>query len=96
MIINIGDTIKANHGRSGEIINIGIATEANDIAAENATALNAQTQVTSLGYTGAVTYTGDNGTHLCYFSQIEDNLTEKEKSDVDVQIKLENEQQLGK
>ena len=27
MIINVGDTIKANHGRSGEIINIGIATE---------------------------------------------------------------------
>ena len=25
MIINVGDTIKANHGRSGEIINIGIA-----------------------------------------------------------------------
>ena len=24
MIINIGDTITANHGRSGEIINIGI------------------------------------------------------------------------
>ena len=43
MIINVGDTIKANHGRTGEIINIGIATEATDIAAENDTALNAKT-----------------------------------------------------
>ncbi len=42
MIINVGDTIKANHGRTGEIINIGIATEATDIAAENDTALNAK------------------------------------------------------
>jgi hypothetical protein len=96
MIINVGDIIKANHGRSGEIINIGIATEANDIAAENDTALNAKTYDTSLGYTGAVTYTGDNGTYWCYFNQIEDNLTEKENSDVDVQLNLEMEQQLGK
>ena len=51
MIINIGDTIKANHGRTGEIINIGIATETNDIAAEYDTALNAKTYDTSLGYT---------------------------------------------
>ena len=91
MIINIGDTITANHGRSGEIINIGIATEATDIAAENDTALNAKTYDTELGYTGAVTYTGDNGTYWCYFNQIEDNLTEKEKSDVDVAIEQENE-----
>ena len=54
MIINVGDTIKTNHGRSGEIINIGIATEANDIAAENDTALNAKTYDTSLGYTLAL------------------------------------------
>ena len=51
---------------------------------------NAKTYDTSLGYTG-VTYTGDNGTYWCYFSQIEDNLTEKEKSDVDVGIEQENE-----
>ena len=43
------------------------------------------------GYTGAITYTGDNGTYWCYFSQIEDNLTEKEKSDVDIAIEQENE-----
>ena len=91
MIINVGDKILANKGRIGEIINIGIATEKSDIAAENDTALNAKTYDTSLGYTGAVTYTGDNGTYWCYFNQIEDNLTEKEKSDVDVQINLDNE-----
>ena len=96
MIINVGDTIKANHGRTGEIINIGIATEATDIAAENDTALNAKTYDTSLGYTGAITFTGkdtfgNTGTYWCYFSQIEDNLTEKEKSDVDIAIEQENE-----
>ena len=91
MIINVGDKILGNHGRVGEIINIGIATEMTDIAAENDTALNAKTYDTDLGYKGAVTYSGDNGTYWCYFDQIEDNLTEKEKSDVDVQINLENE-----
>ena len=92
MIINVGDTIKGNHGRTGEIINIGIATEVNDVAAENDTALNAKTYDTDLGYKGAVTYTNEQGgTYWCYFNQIEDNLTEKEKSDVDVQINLENE-----
>ena len=49
MIINVGDKIVGNHGRVGEIINIGIATEANDIAAENDTALNAKTYDTDLG-----------------------------------------------
>ena len=91
MIINVGDKILGNHGRVGEIINIGIATEMTDIAAENDTALNAKTYDTDLGYKGAVTYSGDNGTYWCYFSQIEDNLTEKEKSDVDIAIEQENE-----
>ena len=91
MIINVGDKIIGNHGRTGEIINIGIATETTDIAAENDTALNAKTYDTDLGYKGAVTYSGDNGTYWCYFDQITENLTEKEKSDVDVQINLENE-----
>ena len=91
MIINVGDKIVGNHGRVGEIINIGIATEMTDIAAENDTALNAKTYDTDLGYKGAVTYSGENGTYWCYFDQIEDNLTEKEKSDVDVQINLDNE-----
>ena len=91
MIINVGDKILGNHGRVGEIINIGIATEMTDIAAENDTALNAKTYDTDLGYKGAVTYSGENGTYWCYFDQIEENLTEKEKSDVDVQINLDNE-----
>ena len=38
MKINIGDTIRDERGREGEIINIGIATESTDIAAENDTA----------------------------------------------------------
>ena len=91
MIINLGDTIVDERGREGVVTNIGIATEPTDIAAENDTALNAKTYDTSLGYTGAVTYTGDNGTDWCYFNQIEDNLTEKEKSDVDIAIEQENE-----
>ena len=91
MIINIGDTIVDERGRTGVVTNIGIATEKTDIAAENDTALNAKTYDTDLGYKGAVTYSGDGGTYWCYFDQIKDNLTEKEKSDVDVQINLENE-----
>ena len=78
-------------GRVGEIINIGIATEMTDIAAENDTALNAKTYDTDLGYKGAVTYSGENGTYWCYFDQIQENYTEKEKSDVDIAINQENE-----
>ncbi len=96
MIINVGDTILGNHGRTGEIINIGIATEKTDIAAELDSSLNAQTYDTELNYTGAVTYSGETGTHWCYFSQIEDNLTEKNKSDIDISINLENDSKEGK
>ena len=67
MIINVGDKIKGSHDRVGEIINIGIATEKNDIAAENDTSLNAKTYDTELGYTGAITF----GSNWCYFDQIE-------------------------
>mgnify|MGYP001300593728 CR=1 FL=1 len=91
MIINVGDKILGNHDRVGEIINIGIATEPNDIAAENDTALNAKSYDTSLGYTGAVTYSGEGGTWWCYLNQIKENYTEKEKSDIDVAINQENE-----
>jgi hypothetical protein len=79
MIINVGDTIRANRGRTGEIINIGIATEATDIAAENDTSLNAKTYDTDLGYTGAITFTDTDagGTYWCYFSQIEENLSKR-------------------
>ena len=71
MIINVGDIVEGNHGRVGEIINIGIATEKTDIAAENDTSLNAKTYDTELNYTGAITYSGDTGTHWCYFNEIE-------------------------
>ena len=70
MIINVGDYVECNHGRSGTIINSGISTETTDVAAEHDTALNAKTYDTELGYTGAITYTGDSGTHWCYFNQI--------------------------
>ena len=43
----MNDTIN-NHGRVGEIININIATEKEDIATENETSLNAKTYDTSL------------------------------------------------
>ena len=74
MIINVGDTIKANHGRTGEIINIGIATEATDIAAENDTAASVKTYDTELNYTGAVTF----GEYWCYFIQIKDVIKRNE------------------
>ena len=71
MQIKLGDMITDNRGRVGEIINIGIATEKTDIAAENDTSLNAKTYDTELNYTGAITYSGDTGTHWCYFNEIE-------------------------
>ena len=67
MIINIGDTIRDKKGREGEIVNIGIATEITDVAAENNTSLNAQTYNTQLNYMGAITF----GSNWCYFVQIE-------------------------
>ena len=67
MIINIGDTIEDTKGRQGEIVNIGIATEKTDIAAENDTSLNAQTYDTELNYMGAITF----GSNWWYFNQIE-------------------------
>ena len=39
MIIKINDTITDERGRTGKIINIGIATDKNDIAAESDTSL---------------------------------------------------------
>ena len=66
MIIRIGDTIEDERGRQGELVNIGIDTEKEDIAAESDTSCNAQVYDTDLGYTGAVTF----GSNWCYFSQI--------------------------
>ena len=74
MIIRIGDTIEDDRGRQGELINIGIATEPTDIAAESDNSLSAKTYDTELNYTGAVTF-GDN---WCYFMQIKDVIKKNE------------------
>ena len=66
MIIKIGDIVEDDRGRTGEISNIGIATDKNDIAAESDTSLNAQEYNTDLNYTGAITF----GSNWCYFIQI--------------------------
>ena len=71
MIINTGDYVYTKDGREGTIINIGIATEKNDVAAENDTSLNAKTYDTDLNYVGAISYSSDNGTYWCYFNQID-------------------------
>ncbi len=71
MIINTGDYVYTKDGREGTIINIGIATEKNDVAAENDTSLSAKTYDTDLNYVGAISYSSDNGTYWCYFNQID-------------------------
>ena len=100
MKIQLGDTIKDNKGREGEITNIGIATDKYDIAGE--LGVNAKEYDTELNYTGAITF----GSYWCYFSQIaevikkneyvEDTAWMKEESDVDIALNLEAEQQIGK
>ena len=100
MIIKLGDTIKDTKGREGEITNIGIATDKNDIAGE--LGVNAKEYDTELDYTGAITF----GSNWCYFSQIaevvkkneyvENNIWMKEDSDIDIALNLEAEEQLGK
>ena len=74
MIINIGDTIRDEKGREGVITNIGIATDKNDIAAEQETAARVKTYDTDLDYTGAITL-GDN---WCYFMQIKEVVKKNE------------------
>ena len=100
MKIQLGDTIKDEKGREGEITNIGIATDKNDIAGE--LGVNAKEYDTELNYTGAITF----GSYWCYFHQIaevikknefvSDTTWMKEDSDVDIALNLEAEQQLGK
>ena len=100
MKIQLGDTIKDEKGREGEITNIGIATDKNDIAGE--LGVNAKEYDTELNYTGAITF----GSNWCYFSQIaevvkkndyvENNIWMKEDSDIDIALNLESESQLGK
>ena len=74
MIINIVDTIRDEKGREGVITNIGIATDKNDIAAEQDTAASVKTYDTDLDYTGAITF-GDN---WCYFMQIKEVVKKNE------------------
>ena len=100
MKIQLGDTLKDTKGRQGEVTNIGIATDKNDIAGE--LGVNAKEYDTELDYTGAITF----GSNWCYFSQIaevvkkneyvENNIWMKEDSDIDIALNLEAEEQLGK
>ena len=84
MIIKLGDTIKDEKGREGEITNIGIATDKNDIAGE--LGVNAKEYDTELDYTGAITF----GQYWCYFGQIK-NVTTQNDSDVDIAVNQANE-----
>ena len=100
MKIQLGDTIKDKTGREGEITNIGIATDKNDIAGE--LGVNAKEYDTELNYTGAITF----GSNWCYFSQIAEVIKKnefvsdtswmKEDSDIDIALNLEAESVYGK
>ena len=100
MKIQLGDTIREKNGREGEITNIGIATDKNDIAGE--LGVNAKEYDTELNYTGAISF----GSNWCYFSQIAEVIKKnefvsdtswmKEDSDVDVALHLEAERVYGK
>ena len=72
MKIQLGDTIKDKTGREGEITNIGIATDKNDIAGE--LGVNAKEYDTELNYTGAITF----GSYWCYFDKIEEVIKKNE------------------
>ena len=72
MIIKLGDTIQDKKGREGEITNIGIATDKNDIAGE--LGVNAKEYDTELNYTGAITF----GQYWCYFHQIAEVIKKNE------------------
>ena len=84
MIIKLGDTIKDDRGREGEVVNIGIATDKSDIAGE--LGLSAKEYDTELNYTGAVSF----GSNWCYFDQIK-SVSTKEGSDIEIAIEQENE-----
>jgi hypothetical protein len=86
MIIKLGDMITDDRGRVGELINIGIAMEKGDVAAELDSSASVKQYDTDFNYTGAVTF----GSNWCYLYQIK-NVTTKEDSDVDVAIEQANE-----
>ena len=82
MKIQINDTITDERGRTGKIINIGIATDRNDVAGENG--IDAKEYDTDLNYTGAITFCNEekSETYWCYFIQIKE-LAEKDKLTID-------------
>ena len=82
MKIQINDTITDERGRTGKIINIGIATDKNDVAGENG--IDAKEYDTDLNYTGAITFCNEekSETYWCYFIQIKE-LAEKDKLTID-------------
>ena len=84
MIIKLGDIITDDRGRTGELINIGIAMEKGDVAAELDSAASVKQYDTDFNYTGAVTF----GRNWCYLYQIKDVST-KDDSDVDVALNQE-------
>jgi hypothetical protein len=86
MIIKLGDMITDDRGRVGELINIGIAMEKGDVAAELDSSANVKQYDTDFNYTGAVTF----GSNWCYLYQIKDVST-KEDSDIDVAVNQANE-----
>ena len=86
MIIKLGDMITDDKGRVGELINIGIAMEKGDVAAEIDSSASVKQYDTDFNYTGAITF----GSNWCYLYQIK-NVTTKEDSDIDVSIEQANE-----
>ena len=86
MIIKLGDMITDDKGRVGELINIGIAMEKGDVAAELDSSASVKQYDTDFNYTGAVTF----GSNWCYLYQIKDVST-KEDSDIDVAVNQVNE-----
>ena len=86
MIIKLGDIITDDRGRTGELINIGIAMEKGDVAAELESSASVKQYDTDFNYTGAVTF----GSNWCYLNDIKDVST-KEDSDVDVALNQESE-----
>jgi len=70
MIIKLGDIITDDRGRTGKIINIGIATSKTDIAGE--LGIDAKEYDTDLNYTGAITFCNEekSSTYWCYFMDI--------------------------
>ena len=86
MIIKLGDMITDDKGRVGELINICIAMEKGDVAAELDSSASVKQYDTDFNYTGAITF----GSNWCYLYQIKDVST-KEDSDIDVAVNQANE-----